>query len=387
MLSKYVLLLILISTNVLADGLLRTADLKRYCDQDGINRQTIIYLDQSVIAKKDPNWYKDILNKTKFLPGERLQVVTINDGGSTVELVWDSCYPSYTSKKYAKLKSEDSVTSIFTGGVEDQLKSDSKVFETRLMQALAHPLAKSRHEQAPSYKDQFPIKKLVEAFYYDASRMGLKSGIPRVIVFSDMIEKSDLVAHDNFEPIENADQVAKRFPTFLNHSSFYIYGINYTNSETILNEKMEKFWRRYLLKSGAEIAHYGTQLVLPRENTLIAANSYKGKLTQSDGKNLATSLRVAYLPNGDLIHSWISIGDHYLVLQGNISCSGQNCELRAQIKESVFDGFKVNDVLTLDGTIKNLKGTIGARDDSVIDAEGKIYRFNVEYTQDSTLSM
>ncbi|MBQ4832190.1 hypothetical protein J8L70_02955 [Pseudoalteromonas sp. MMG010] len=371
-----------------ADGLLRTSDLKQYCAQEGVNRQTIVYLDQSIISKTDPNWYKDILNKTHFLPGERVQVVTINDGGSTVELVWDTCFPSYTKAVYKQKKAQEGMAVVFTGGVDDQLKNDQKIFNQRIKQALAHPLAGSRHETAPHFEaSNFPNKKLVEAFYYDANRTRIDNGIARVIVFSDMIEKSDLVNHSSFNALEAATSAAERFPVFFNHASFFVYGINYSNNETKLNESMEKFWRNFMIYSGAEIAHYGTQLVLPSDNQLFTAKSYKGKLTQSNGKELATQMRLAYTPEGELKYSWLAIGDKYMTLKGTISCSGKNCKVDAQIKESSFDGFKARDALLLNGDMSSLSGTLGARDDSVIDETGKVYRFNVSYTQEARLGM
>ncbi|OOE63801.1 hypothetical protein BZG14_08595 [Salinivibrio sp. IB282] len=293
-----------------ASGLLRTTDLKSYCDQEGVDRQTILYLDQSIIAKEDPNWYKDILNKTKFLPGERVKVVTIKDGGSNVELSWDTCYPAYTKAVYKKKKSDDGLGSMFVGGIDDKLENDQKEFSKLLPQALAHPLQGTKNKTPPQYQDDFPVKKLVEALYYDSNRLDIKSGIPRVIVFSDMVEKSDLIKPGDADPEALAEKAAERFPVFFNHAEFYIYGVNYTNSDTSLNESMESFWTTYLLHSGANVAHYGTQLVLPKDDNIVfEASSYDGKLTQSDGKKLATSMRLAYLPNGELKYSWLVIGD------------------------------------------------------------------------------
>ncbi|MFT6835379.1 MAG: hypothetical protein ACJA0H_001417 [Francisellaceae bacterium] len=383
-----IMVLVLISTHAYADGLLRTTDLKKYCGQDGIERQTVIYLDQGIIAKKDPNWYKDILNKTKFLAGERIQVVTINAGGSTVEQAWDSCFPSYTSKKYNTIKEEEGLGSLFTGGIDDNLKNDKSSFSKWFKQALAHPLAGSKHDTAPNFSSRgFPSKKLVEALYYDSNRMNLKNGITRVIIFSDMIEKSDLVDHAIFKPLEKAKEISKRFPMFLNHASIYVYGINYTNNNTALNEKMQAFWEQYLLSSGANIEQYGTQLVLPRVDSTFEAYSYTGRLTQSDGKKLATKIRIAYTPDGALIHSWITIGDYFMPIKGTLNCSGQDCKVTATITNSTFDGFAKNDILQLQGTHKELKGKIGAKDDSIIDEQGKIYRFDVEYVQDLNLAL
>jgi hypothetical protein len=202
-----------------------------------------------------------------------------------------------------------------------------------------------------------------------------------------MIENSDLVKHKSFDPVKDSVSVSDRFPVFFNHASLYIYVINYTNSDTALNEKMERFCRQYFIKSGAEISHYGTQLVLPRDDGIFNAISYKGKLTQSDGKILATSMRLAYQTNGDLIHSWLAVGDNFMTLSGNITCSGQDCDVEAKIKESGFEYFKPKDVVKLSGTLSEMSGQIGARDDSVIDEKGKIYRFDIKFEQDSTLSM
>ncbi len=380
--------LLLLPSLAQADGLLRTTNLKSYCAQQGVQRQTVIYLDQGIIAKTDSNWYRDIINKTKFFPGERLQVVTIKDGGGVVEEAWDSCYPAYTEAEYKKRKANEGFGSLLTGGVDDKLKGDLKSFNKWFKQALAHPLAQTRHESTPNYSaGKFPQKKLVEALYYDSARMDLTNAVSRVIIFSDMMENSDLLQHDDFEPSKAADAAAKRFPTFLNHASIYVYGINYTNNQTRLNNQLEAFWKRYLLQSGAHVKNYSTQLVLPKKNQLFTAQSYTGHLTQSDGRKLSTSMRLAYTPDRKLIHSVFTIGDYYMPISGDFYCSGANCELTAAVTYSNFDAFRKGDALQLSGSLKALAGKVGAKDDSVIDEKGSIYRFNVEYLKDRNLSL
>lgn len=379
---------LLMSSASYADGLLRTTNLKAYCGQAGVQRQTVIYLDQGIIAKKDANWFRDIINKTKFFPGERLQVVTIKDGGGVVEEAWDSCYPSFTPAEYKKRKENDGFGSVFTGGVDDKLKGDLKSFNKWYKQALAHPLAQTRHETMPQFgKGNFPKKKLVEALYYDSARMDLTNAVSRVIIFSDMVENSEVLNHANFKPEAAADAAAKRFPTFFNHASVYIYGINYTNNETELNNKLETFWKRYLLQSGAHVKNYSTQLVLPKKNQMFVAQSYSGNLKQSDGRLLATSLRLAFTPDRKLIHSVFTIGDYYMPITGDFFCSGQNCQLKAAVSGSNFKAFQKGDAMTLSGSLDKMTGKVGAKDDSVIDEKGSIYRFDVEYNKDRNLSL
>ena len=196
----------LFSMNAMSDGLLRTTNLKSYCGQ--YDRQTVIYLDQGIISKKDPNWFKDILNKLKFLPGEQVQVVTINHGGSVVEEAWSGCYPALTEERYQKEKAQEGFTSLVTGGVDDKLKNDQKMFSKWLKQGLAAPLARTQHSDVPRYTESsFPIKKLVEALYYDAPRLDLKNGISRVILFSDMVGQHFDILWTHIRGISNSKKL------------------------------------------------------------------------------------------------------------------------------------------------------------------------------------
>ena len=371
-----------------AQAIVNTNDLKRYCGQEEVQRQTVLYLDQGIIAKTDTVWYRDIVNKLKFLPGEKLQVITVKDGGSEVELAWEACYPGYTPTKYAEMKEKGGFSRLFLGDVDDQIKKDLTFFNNNFKRALAHPLAATRHEQKPRFSAAtFPNKKLVEALYYDAKRLDLENGISRVIIFSDMIEKSQLVAHQELDPQAAATIAAERFPMFLNYSSFYIYGINYTHGESELNTQMERFWRTYLLQSGANIEHYGSQLVLPRTNELFAVNSYSGFLTQSDGRKVAAKLRLGYYPDGELVHSVLTVGDEFMPITGSQQVSGKNVELRANITNSTFSGFKKKDVLTLSGNQNKLSGQVGAPDDRTVDEKGAAYLFDVNFDKDNNLSL
>jgi hypothetical protein len=368
--------------------IIRTNDLNKYCDQAGVNRQTVLYLDQGIISKTDALWFKDIVNKIKFLPSEKVKVVTIKHGGSEVELAWEACYPGYTPENAKDIKENESAMTLFTGSKLDAVKDDVEFFFKNFQLALAHPLATTKYEDKPRFSlENFPQKKLVEALYYDSKRLDLKNGVSRVVVFSDMIENSNLITHAQMKPVQMAKEVAERFPMFLNHADFYIYGINYTHSESDLNSDMEKFWRSYLLASGANIAHYGNQLVIPNSEEYFSVFSYTGHLVQSDGRKVIAKMRLGYLKSGELTHSVLTIGDEFMPLKGSLILSGQNVQLEARVSASTFDGFKPGDSLTLDGSLEALKGTLGAPDERTVDTKGKQYRFKLVMNQDSNLSL
>lgn len=368
--------------------IIKTNDLTRYCDQKGVNRQTVLYLDQGIIGKTDPLWYKDIINKLKFLPSEKVKVVTIKDGGSEVELAWEGCFPGYTKENARIIKEKEGAMTLFTGSALDAVKDDMKLFTNNFQRALAHPLSGSRYDEKPRFTlANFPTKKLVEALYYDTKRLDLDNGISRVIVFSDMIEKSNLVDHNNMDPLVTAKAVADRYPMFLNHADFYIYGINYTHGESELNTDMERFWRDYLLRSGANIAHYGNQLVVPRGDENFTVHSYTGYIVDGDGNKIITKMRLGFFDSGELTHSVLTVGDEYLTLKGSIVASGQNTQLSGSIMSSTFSGFGAGDVFTMTGAIKEMHGTIGAPDDRTVDRKGQQYKFDISLSQDANLSL
>jgi hypothetical protein len=367
---------------VSADGLLRTSNLDKYCQIEPGDRQTVIYLDQNIIAAKDPNWYKDILNKVEYRPGEKIQFVNINNGGSTVELIWDTCHPSITPERMKKLKENEGFGALFTGGVTDNLVNDQKFFKKQVLKALSHPLQKTRHESAPSYNaNSFPQKKLVEAIYYDAKRLDVDDVFSRVIVFSDMIENSELFNLKSFDSMKAATAVNKRFPMFLNYTSFQIYGINYTNNETKINENIRDFWSQYLLMSGAYVEQYGAQLAVEEDTQNWEFHKYKGYVTVGNTKG-AAAFRMVIGDDGKIRHGWLEIADMYLPMSGEVKCSGQNCVIDGQVMASSNKAaFRMKDVLRLKGTLKQLNGSVGGKDESVIDAQGNIYQHPISLSK------
>lgn len=382
MIKKVIPFVLLVSSSVFADGLLRTTNLNKYCEAEPGGRQTVIYLDQNIIASKDPNWYKDILNKVEYRPGEKVQFVNINNGGSTVELIWESCHPSFSPQKLKQLKENEGVVALFTGGIEDNLKSDKKFFKKQILKALSYPLQKTRYESPPSFTlKTFPKKKLVEAIYFDSKRLKVDDVFSRVIIFSDMIENSELFSLDSFEPIKSAKAVAKRFPMFLNYSSFQIYGINYTNRQTKINQDIRDFWKQYLLLSGAHVEQYGAQLAIGRETKNWSFHKYKGHVNVNGAKG-ASTFRMVIGDDGKIHHGWLELADMYLPLSGEVKCSAQECQVNAEIlSSSNKDAFRKKDVLRLKGTLKSLKGIVGGKDEMVIDAKGNAYQYSIFFNE------
>jgi hypothetical protein len=370
-------------------GLFKSAGggLKAFCDVPS-PRQTIIYLDQSVIAKKDPDWYRDIQNKIKFLPSERIHFAMINAEDSRIKEIWSVCHPSMSQESYAKAKKAQSM---WKKGVDKELKDTQKFYNKYVLNALSAPLATTPLTDKPSYKGNFPAKSLVEAIYYDSSRYNLSNGVTRVILFSDMVENSGLVSPQKLSSPEQskilARQVAKRFPLDLKNTEFYVYGVGYTHKNSELNRNLETFWSYWLNNSGAQLKSYHAQLNIANSDEMFKPISYTGVMKQLDGSKAAAQLRIGYGVNGNLLNSWFGIRDIRYPITGIYTCKGDKCNIDAKIAfgDEVANMFNAKDALKLNGSRKMLKGTIGAVDDLTRTSDGKAFSMQVVFEQDSKL--
>jgi len=361
--------------------------LKAYCDVPS-PRQTIIYLDQSVIAKNDPDWYRDIQNKIKFLPSERIHFAMITAQDSRIKEIWSVCHPSMSPEAYKKAKKNQS---IWKKGVDKALKDTQKFYNKYVLNALSAPLATSPLTEKPSYNGNFPAKSLVEAIYYDSSRYNLSNGVTRVILFSDMVENSKLVSAQKLTSPEDskilARKAAKRFPLDLKNTEFYVYGVGYTHKDSELDRNLETFWRYWLNNSGAHLKSFHAQLNIANSDEIFEAVSFTGVMKQLDGSKAAAQLRIGYGVNGNLLNSWFGIRDIRYPISGIYQCKGGKCNIDAKIAfgDEAANMFQAKDALKLNGTRNMLSGTIGAVDDLTRTSDGKAFSMKVVFEQDSKL--
>jgi hypothetical protein len=381
--------LIIQVTTPVSSAIFKSPDggLKAFCDAPS-PRQTIIYIDQSVVAKNDGDWYRDIQNKIKFLPSERINFSMINASDSRVKDIWSVCHPSFTQKAYLDAKKNESIWSKST---DKELKDTIKLFNKYMINALSAPLATTTLTEKPNYNKSFPTKSLVEAVYYDSSRYNLSNGVTRVIMFSDMVENSDLVSPSKLNNPEQAKvlarKAAKRFPLDLNNTEFYVYGVGYSHKDSELDRNLETFWRYWLNNSGAHLKSYHAQLNIANSDEVFEPVSFTGVMKQLDGSRAAAQLRLGYGENGSLLNSWFGISDIRYPINGIYKCKGEKCDIDAKIAfgDEAASMFHAKDALKLSGSRNELKGTIGSVDDLTRTSDGKAFSMQVVFEKDSKL--
>lgn len=365
------------------------AELQKFCEYD-TTRRTIIYLDQSVIGKKDENWFRDIQkNDLEYMPSERIHIRMIEEGRNSATEVWSTCYPKFTPEQYAIEKDNES---IFSKGTDRRLKDAQDIFVRYLNRALAQPIANASNNDRPNYDGNFPSKSLVETLYYDSSQFALDGKTTRVIIFSDMVENSKF-----FDP-QNTDEqaahtlardAAKEFPANFRNAEFHVYGVGYSHRNAELSRNLEKFWALWLNKSSGRLASFAPQLSIPLTGPELNTVSYKGMLMQFDESVIATRLRLSFTNSGKLNNSWLELfGNHY-PLDGTYVCSDGVCTVNAKVAyvdPGMENGLQVGDALQLKGPLRELEGTLGSEDSTQLTPDGKVFKMRVKYDATPTLT-
>lgn len=363
--------------------------LESFCEYE-TNRQTIIYVDQSVVSVSDEDWFRDILNRITYTPAERVSVRIISDSNSRSTEVWSACHPSLTSEQYSSARQRDNV---FRRGIDRQLQDASSAFNNFKMTALSYALLNNTRSETPAYTlNTFPKKSIVEALYYDSSSFRLNGMTSRIIIFSNMVENSELFSpsshsSDGFDPYALARSASSRFPVNFNNSEVYVYGVGYTHNIGTLDRSLRKFWGMWMLKSNAYLSSFDRQLHLPEYTKPISTFSYRGVLRQIDGPSVASRLRLSYTTDGTLTNSWLGVSEMRFPLKGQKICNGDSCIITAEIvyADENNNFLRAGDILKLSGTTK-LTGHVGSEDELQITPDGNKFELPVLFEVDSSLS-
>lgn len=352
-------------------------------------RKTVIYLDQSIIGRKDEDWFRDLLNKMQYLPSERIEVVQIKSETGRAESVWSVCHPSLSTVDYNREKSQRGV---FEVSIDKELKTAENLFNKLLGQAIAAPLVDTKLVNKPQYSvSSLPKKSLIEALYFDSKRYDLERSI-RIVIFSDMAENSEWLPLGELSGESAAKSFAKkaskRWAVNFNNAEVFAYGVGYTYRDAELAKNLNTFWDYWFNKSSAYLASYEPQLSFNNSDENFTPVSFSGKMKQENGSEAAVELRLGLGDNNNLINSWFGIHEMRFPISGDYKCDEkQACSLTAKIifGDESLKLFKKDDIIILKGPLKKLKGSIGARDTMTRTPDGKVFSLPLRFEQDNKL--
>jgi hypothetical protein len=339
-----------------------------FCKQNNI-RQTVIYIDDTMLVSGQNGWLHDIYAKlaATLVPGERTTLVELSPltGQSTER--WTGCWPAYTPAETAKLASQ---SHIFSTSPLADLKVQQGFFARDLGIAVeniekAHARSASQVEIDPRSP---PHQSIIRALASDGARYSHTQETIRAILYSNLAENSDLGSV--FEPLPNPTvDYGTKLGTFLRRSVFYVFGVGTDiKGDGSAQDAIRAFWTAALQSMAANIGGMGTDLNVPN---VVPVKAQNFDLLLKDGSStLNGRLSLLTGTDGTLVDSWLGIVRlRTAALNGTYICNGPadtpSCNLQATTAGGVVTMSPSETVNLSSHDSPTMTGTIGVQGSNV----------------------
>ena len=322
-------------------------------------RQTLIYVDDKTLVKGETQWAKDLLAKLSgnLMPSEPVTLVKLApETGETQEL-WKGCYPDYTATEFVKIKSENG--GFFGSDPVKQLKNQQAFFRKQLGDALGKLLNQSGHNRSEVQIDitQPPKKQIIRALSNDGARFDSTHGVIRAIIYSDMIENSDLGS--SLKPKAEIPPATNLALDFKN-TVFYVYGAGSTLSEQgAIKDGIKSYWEAFLNSAEGHLLGFGSNLMVA-SNVPVTLQTYAVEIYINKDKDIRRGKMQLFIDrDGHLQDSFITVANkrQSMLQEGSFICQDASCTLSTHAPTSVITA-QGSAELNLAGSLDNLKGTI-----------------------------
>lgn len=323
-------------------------------------RQTVIYVDDSILVKGENEWIKELHTKLKatLSPGERTTLVQLSPISGQSKELWSGCWPAYSDAQTAKLAHQ---TSFFSGDPLAGLKDQQGFFFRDLGIAAAKMVEHSARPAASVTVDATnpPKKDILRALTSDADRFAHAHETIRAILYSDLAENSDL-GSVFATPQPKVDDLGARLGTYLRRSVFYIYGLGKdVHGDTTYQDGIKRFWMTGLQSMAANIGGIGTDLNMPNS---LPVKAYDYDVTvNEDGNELHGRLSLLVDSDNGLVDSWLGITRlRTAAINGTMRCpSAETCTLDATTSGGIVTTSASETLSLKSNGGSGLAGTIG----------------------------
>jgi hypothetical protein len=344
--------LIFSSTDTLALGGIESLKIEQFCNVKS-PRQTLIYIDDDLLVKDDTQWALQLINKvtTNLMPSESVTLVKLATELGTTEERWKACYPDITAAELEKRKqSIGFIEKLLTTDSSKQLKEQKKVFKAQMTGALEKLLVEKSQQNT---KRSSVKKQIIRALENDIARFDNKNGAIRVIIYSDMLENSDLI-NSQSSSATDAKKLADTRKLNFQNAVFHIFGAGKSDN----TNGLKSFWEEFIDGGAGNLADIGSELIL----TSKPPDSFKIydveiELTKDDIRR--GTLRLFVDNDSKLQESILTIGTKQRTLldDGEFLCQQESCTLQAKARHPIVvtEG---KEEFKLIGTTDNLSGKL-----------------------------
>ena len=321
-------------------------------------RQTVVYIDDTVMQAGEVNWVSDLENRLQgtLVPGEKVTLVRLSPSTATTNELWSACWPDYPKDQKAKLASG---MYLFTSNPLTDLKNQQAIFIDEFLAKITSIYNAKKDSPGEAVVDGAhpPEKQIIGALSSDSARFTEDELTNRIIVYTDLAENSDLGSAFVPPPVPFPD-ISQKLGLQFHNSVFYFFGVGADVSDAPdFLENATTFWRQVLEDTGGALGGIGSNLSVP--NTVPVQASKDMIDLVRHGQHLSGTLSLMVDGEGNLVDSWINVTRLSVSgLSGTYICSGQNCSLHAKT-DSGITILNVNESLDLTGSPSLLTGTIG----------------------------
>ena len=196
----------------------------KFC-QIPTERQTVIYIDDTVMQPGSVTWVSDLENKLEgtLTPGEKVTLVRLSPLSATTVELWSACWPDYPADQKAKLS--DGMF-LFTSNPLTDLKNQQAIFIDELLAKITsiYIATKDLPGEATVDGGHPREKQIVEALSSDSARFTEDDLTSRIIVYSDLAENSDLGSAFVPPPVPFPN-IGQKLGLQFHNSIFYFFGV------------------------------------------------------------------------------------------------------------------------------------------------------------------
>lgn len=339
-----------------------------FCNAHGF-RETVVYIDDSILVTGDTSWAKTIYEKltATLMPGERTTIVELSPKDGESEEIWSGCWPSYTPEQSAKISKQ---SHWFSTSPLASIKDQQKFFARDFGIAAEKIEVKGGRAAASVMIDPAnpPQKSIIRALAADGARYAHSNGTIRAILYSDLAENSDLGSVFK-SPAPPAEDYGSKLGTYLHRSVFYSFGIaSDIKGDGAVQDTIHAFWNDAFRSMAANIGGIGTDLNVPNE-VPVSSSQYDVSV-KDGGEMLVGHLSLLSDDDGTLVDSWLGITRlRTSAINGTFKCTGDasapSCVLDASTVGGIVTTSPTETVSLSSDSTSVLTGTIGVQGSSV----------------------
>lgn len=327
-------------------------------------RQTVVYVDDMMMVEGKTDWATKISNKLRatLMPGERVTVVRLMPkNGQSLEL-WTGCWASFTAAQKADVGSKNY---FFGKNPIDSLGEQQTFFMRDFGAALTKVYLDAKRPESAVHTnaDHPPQKQILRALASDEGRFSNSQMTIRAVVYSDMMENSDL--GNVFQAIPSQiPNYAEKLGSHLRKSVFYAFGVaEFVTGAQSVQERAKEFWNKSLKTVNATVSGFGADLNVANSIPVSAA-TYDVEM-KFDGQMLDGKMSLLTDPDGNLVDSWLAISRLTIAgLTGTYKCAANACKLDAATTSGLATT-SPNEIVTLTGNPTELSGQLGVKGTSL----------------------